>query len=65
MRIQLNGTEKELAASRLDEALDALGYRGAVIATAVNGRFVPAARRADTQLYAGDSLEVLAPMQGG
>jgi sulfur carrier protein len=65
MRILLNGTEKQLAASRLDEALDALGYKGAVIATAVNGRFVPAARRADTQLYDGDSLEVLAPMQGG
>ncbi|SDG65989.1 sulfur carrier protein ThiS [Pelagibacterium luteolum] len=65
MRILLNGAERQLAASRLDEALDALGYKGAIIATAVNGRFVPSARRANTHLAEGDSLEVLAPMQGG
>ncbi len=65
MRILLNGAERQLTASHLDEALDALGYKGAVVATAVNGRFVPALRRANTQLYDGDSLEVLAPMQGG
>ncbi|GAB5429910.1 MAG: sulfur carrier protein ThiS [Devosia indica] len=65
MRILLNGTERHVAASHLDEALEALGYKGATIATAVNGRFVPAARRATMQLNDGDSLEVLAPMQGG
>lgn len=65
MRILLNGTAREVAASHLDEALEALGYKGAIVATAVNGRFVPAVRRATTHLADGDSLEVLAPMQGG
>lgn len=65
MRILLNGAERQLGASRLDEALEALGYKGAIVATAVNGRFVPAAQRVATQLADGDSLEVLAPMQGG
>lgn len=65
MRILLNGTEQRLAANRLDEALEALGYKGAIVATAVNGRFVPVARRAVTPLADGDHLEVLAPMQGG
>lgn len=65
MRILLNGTEHRLAAARLDEALETLGYKGAIVATAVNGRFVPTARRATTYLADGDNLEVLAPMQGG
>jgi sulfur carrier protein len=65
MRILLNGTEHRLEASRLDEALEVLGYKGAIVATAVNGRFVPTARRATTALANGDHVEVLAPMQGG
>jgi sulfur carrier protein len=65
MRILLNGTEHRLEAERLAEALDLLGYKGAIVATAVNGRFVPAARRATTALADGDHVEVLAPMQGG
>lgn len=65
MRILLNGTEHRLEANRLDEALEALGYRDAIVATAVNGRFVPAARRTTTPLAEGDHIEVLAPMQGG
>lgn len=65
MRILLNSTEHRLAARQLAEALEALGYKNAVVATAVNGRFVPAALRASTPLADGDHVEVLAPMQGG
>lgn len=65
MRILLNGTEHRLEARRLDEVLEELGYKGAIVATAVNGRFVPTARRATTPLANGDHVEVLAPMQGG
>ena len=46
-------------------ALTALGYGGKKVATAVNGRFVPAPARAATALNDGDKLEVVAPMQGG
>ena len=54
-----------LAAPVLAEALAELGYAGAVVATAVNEAFVPAAVRAQTVLVDGDRLEILAPMQGG
>lgn len=65
MRIIVNGDTREVAAPVLAEALAELGYTGAVVATAVNEAFVPAAVRAQTVLADGDRLEILAPMQGG
>lgn len=65
MRIQVNGDSRELRAADLAAALEELGFGGAVVATAVNGQFVPAAARARAQLADGDRIEVLAPMQGG
>ena len=65
MRILVNGTERQIAAQELPAALEELGYGGAVVATAVNGQFVPAGARAAARLREGDALEVLAPMQGG
>jgi sulfur carrier protein len=65
MRIVLNGEPREVRAPALDAALDELGFGGATVATADNGRFVPAPARAATVLAEGDRLEVLAPRQGG
>jgi sulfur carrier protein len=65
MRIEVNGAPREVAARTLAEALEALGWGEARVATAVNGAFVPVAARADTALAPGDRIEVLAPMQGG
>ncbi|MFC5420541.1 sulfur carrier protein ThiS [Bosea eneae] len=65
MRIIVNGDTREVAARVLAEVLAELGYADAVVATAVNEAFVPAAVRAQTVLADGDRLEVLAPMQGG
>jgi sulfur carrier protein len=45
--------------------LQDLGYGESIVATAVNGEFVPTGARPLTQLADGDRLEVLAPMQGG
>ena len=64
-RIVLNGTETEIRAERLDGALDELGYASAIVATALNGTFIPRASRAETVLSDGDQLEVVAPLQGG
>ncbi len=36
-----------------------------MVATALNGEFVPAGSRPGAGLKDGDRLEVLAPMQGG
>jgi sulfur carrier protein len=65
MRILVNGASREVRAADLSAALSELGYGGAVVATALNGEFVPAADRHGARLSDGDKLEVLAPMQGG
>ncbi len=65
MRIFLNDDAHDVEAATLAVALDSLGFGGAKIATAVNGRFVAAAARPATALTDGDRIEVVAPMQGG
>jgi len=65
MRIMHNGEAIEVNSKTLEAILDELGYAETVVATAVNGDFVPVTQRADTLLEPGDSIEVLAPMQGG
>ena len=65
MRIEVNGTPRDIAASTVADALSELGWGDARVATALNGDFLPAAFRATHALRDGDRLEVLAPMQGG
>lgn len=66
-RIQLtvNGEPLQTAARTLAELLSETGYGDLKVATAINGTFVPAARRTTTRLAAGDHVEVVAPRQGG
>ena len=65
MKIIVNGVELELGAATLAEALAALDYGGAVVATALNGHFVAARARESTALAEGDRIEIVAPRQGG
>ncbi|MDF0600551.1 sulfur carrier protein ThiS [Psychromarinibacter sp. C21-152] len=65
MKITVNGTPTDIAATDLAAALEELGYGEARVATAVNETFVPAAARGHQALAAGDRLEILAPKQGG
>jgi sulfur carrier protein len=65
MKIIVNGDSREVAAVSIGAALDELGFADAVVATALNGEFVPVIRRHAAMLAEGDRLEVLAPMQGG
>lgn len=65
MRLSVNGVPRELVAGSLSEALEELGFRDSVVATAVNEDFVPAIARAGTRLNEGDRIEIVAPMQGG
>jgi sulfur carrier protein len=65
MKILVNGAWREGCAATLGGMLEELGYRDAVVSTALNGEFVPLRERAATPLREGDRLEVLAPMQGG
>jgi sulfur carrier protein len=61
----VNGEPREIAAASLAEALQALDYGEAKVATALNGEFVPARVRAATPVKEGDRIEILAPRQGG
>lgn len=65
MTLLLNGAPQEIAAKTLAEALVELGFSGRIVATAVNGDFVPTRKRAETALSEGDRVEIVAPMQGG
>ncbi len=65
MRLSVNGVPREIAAASLSEALEELGFRDSVVATAVNEDFVPAIARSATRLHEGDRIEIIAPMQEG
>ena len=65
MKILLNGAWRDIDALDLAAALRQLGYADAVVATALNGEFVPLELRPTTPIQERDRLEVLAPMQGG
>ena len=64
MSIMVNG-QLQPTASNLDCLLEQLGYQNGVVATALNGRFVPITERKKTGLVDGDCVEIVAPMQGG
>lgn len=65
MRLIVNGVEQDVAAETLAAALQELEYAEAVVATALNGEFVPARSRVATPLTEGDRIEIVAPRQGG
>jgi sulfur carrier protein len=65
LKIVVNGAWLETCATDLNGALSELGFVDSVVATALNGEFVPKIARPGVRLTEGDCLEVLAPMQGG
>ena len=65
MKIRVNGEACEIQAANLIQALVELGYTDVLVATALNGDFVPRGRRPQINLTEGDRLEILAPMEGG
>jgi sulfur carrier protein len=65
MALTVNGEPREIAAATLADALIALDFADAVVATALNGEFVPKRKRAETPLAEGDRIEIVAPRQGG
>ncbi len=65
VRLIVNGDAQDLSAANLAEALRALDYADAIVATALNGEFVPARKREATPVKDGDRIEIVAPRQGG
>lgn len=65
LKIMVNGEPQVTQAETLEELCRALGYQKLKVATALNGDFVPAARRDATPLSPDDRVEIVAPRQGG
>jgi sulfur carrier protein len=65
----LNGDIFETQSSILDDILIEWQLKNkhvcSIFAVAVNQNFVPQSHYAETQLYPGDKIEILIPMQGG
>jgi sulfur carrier protein len=65
MRVIINGEAREIAAMSVATLLGELDYEGTHFAVAVNYDVLPRSRWAETQLKAGDEIEIITPRQGG
>jgi sulfur carrier protein len=65
MRVTVNGEPREIASERVDALLAELDYEGSHFAIAVNYDVLPKSRWAETQIKAGDEIEIITPRQGG
>ncbi len=65
MNLIVNGQQLEAEAADLAALIAELDYAGRLVATALNGEFVPKGERQETVLSDGDRIEILAPMKGG
>ena len=65
LAVIINGEPVETAAANLADLLVERDLVQAKVATALNGSFVKATRRAGMALKNGDRIEIVAPRQGG
>ncbi len=65
IELVVNGRKAKSAARTLAALLEEQGFANAKVATALNGQFVPQARRATTALDGGDRVEIVSARQGG
>jgi sulfur carrier protein len=65
LEVVVNGERARTRSTTLAELLVELGYGDAKVATARNGDFVPQRKRDAEVLSGGDSIEIVAPRQGG
>ncbi len=65
MRVMVNGEQREIASHSVEALLGELEYEGTHFAIAVNYDALPKSRWSQTQLQAGDEIEIITPRQGG
>ena len=65
MRVTVNGEQREIASHSVEALLSELEYEGTHFAIAVNYDVLPKSRWSQTQLQAGDEIEIITPRQGG
>ena len=61
MRVIVNGEQREISAGSVDALLSELEYEGTHFAIAVNYDVLPKSRWSQTQLQAGDEIEIITP----
>ena len=65
MHVTVNGEKREISSRSVGALLGELDYEGTHFAIALNYDVVPKNRWAETQLKAGDEIEIITPRQGG
>lgn len=65
IEIVVNGRPLLAPPGTLQALVDSQSLSNVKVATAVNGHFVAASRRATTLLQPGDRVEIVSPRQGG
>ena len=66
IKVSVNGEIKELEEGlNISKMIDALEYRTKGFAVAVNTTFVPIADYEKMMIKNGDTIDILAPVQGG
>ena len=66
MKITINGTTKTIDnAMNINDFLHSEGYKDKLVAVAVNNHFVARTSYGDYIIQDNDTIEIVAPMQGG
>jgi len=66
IKVSVNGEVKELERNlNVGQMIEALEYKVKGFAVAVNTTFVPIAKYDETIINEGDTIDILAPVQGG
>jgi sulfur carrier protein len=66
IKVSVNGEVKELENGlNITKMIEALEYKVKGFAVAVNTTFVPIAKYDETIIKEGDTIDILAPVQGG
>lgn len=66
IKVSVNGEVKELDNDlNISEMIEVLEYKVKGFAVAVNMTFVPIAKYNETIIKEGDTIDILAPVQGG
>jgi len=66
IKVSVNGEVKEIEENlNVDQMIEALEYKVKGFAVAVNTTFVPIAKYDQTIIKEGDTIDILAPVQGG
>jgi len=66
IKVSVNGEIKELKANlNIEQLIESLNYKTKGFAIAINTTFVPIAKYESTIINDGDTIDILAPVQGG